>query len=63
MEFDYFIFGGEGYSRVTDTLDRKRLASYIIKSGRANKKANDPDTVLPESIMDVAALVNMSDTV
>lgn len=35
-EFDYFIFGIEGYSRVTEAqLIRKRLASYLIKSGRA----------------------------
>ena len=33
-EFDYFLFGVEGYSRVTETqLVRKRLASYLIKSG------------------------------
>ncbi len=36
LEFDYFIFGVEGYSRVTETqLVRKRMASYLIKSGRA----------------------------
>lgn len=36
LEFDYFIFGVEGYSRVCETqLVRKRLASYMIKSGRA----------------------------
>lgn len=35
LEFDFFIFGLEGYSRVTETqLVRKRLASYLIKSGR-----------------------------
>ena len=35
-EFDFFIFGVEGYSRVTETqLVRKRIASYLIKSGRA----------------------------
>ena len=35
LEFDYFIFGVEGYSRVTETqLVRKRMASYLIKSGR-----------------------------
>ena len=34
-EFDYFIFGVQGYSRVTEVqLVRKRLASYMIKSGR-----------------------------
>lgn len=36
LEFDNFIFGVEGYSRVTETqLVRKRMASYLIKSGRA----------------------------
>ena len=36
QEFDYFIFGVDGYSRVTEVqLVRKRLASYLIKSGRA----------------------------
>ena len=35
MEFDFFLFGVEGYSRVTEVqLVRKRLASYLIKSGR-----------------------------
>ena len=30
-EFDYFIFGVEGYSRVTEVqLVRKRVASYLI---------------------------------
>ena len=38
VEFDYFIFGVEGYSRVTEVqLVRKRIASYMIKTGRANK--------------------------
>lgn len=36
LEFDYFLFGVDGYSRVTETqLVRKRIASYLIKSGRA----------------------------
>lgn len=35
-EFDLFIFGVSGYSRVCEVqLVRKRLASYLIKSGRA----------------------------
>lgn len=34
-EFDWFVFGIEGYSRVTEAqLIRKRHASYLIKSGR-----------------------------
>lgn len=51
-EFDYFIFGIEGYSRVTEVqLVRKRLASYLIKSGRINKHGKRSfDVVLPHSI-------------
>lgn len=34
-EFDWFVFGVEGFSRVTEAqLIRKRHASYLIKSGR-----------------------------
>ena len=34
-EFDYFVFGIEGYSRVAEVqLVRKRIASYLIKSGK-----------------------------
>lgn len=36
LEFDRFLIAVEGYSRVTETqLVRKRNASYMIKSGRA----------------------------
>ena len=50
-EFDYFIFGIEGYSRVTEVqLVRKRLASYMIKSGRINKHGKRSfDIVLPQN--------------
>ncbi len=56
VEFDYFIFGVEGYSRVTETqLVRKRIASYIIKSGRADKKGKRSfDVVLPRNIRDLS---------
>jgi thymidylate synthase (FAD) len=52
VEFDYFIFGVEGYSRVTETqLVRKRLASYLIKSGRPNKSGKRSfDVAIPKSI-------------
>jgi thymidylate synthase (FAD) len=52
LEFDYFIFGVEGYSRVSETqLVRKRLASYMIKSGRIEKGGErDFSTVLPKDI-------------
>ncbi len=53
-EFDYFLFGVEGYSRVTEVqLVRKRLASYLIKSGRVDKRGKRAyDVVLPDSILD-----------
>lgn len=52
-EFDYFIFGVEGYARVTETqLVRKRLASYLIKSGRAEKKGRRSfDVVMPKEVL------------
>ena len=52
-EFDFFIFGVEGYARVTETqLVRKRLASYLIKSGRVDKKGKRSfDVVLPKDIL------------
>jgi len=48
-EFDDFIFGIEGYARVTEVqLVRKRLASYLIKSGRKNKdEKRNFDVVMP----------------
>ncbi len=48
-EFDDFIFGIEGYARVTEVqLVRKRLASYLIKSGRKNKEGKRSfDIVMP----------------
>lgn len=52
LEFDYFIFGVEGYSRVCEAqLVRKRLASYMIKSGRfqlGNKR--EFSVVYPEPV-------------
>lgn len=65
-EFDYFIFGVEGYSRVCETqLVRKRLASYLIKSGRVELKGNRAyDVTLPvnaqrhQITMDVPANVH-----
>lgn len=52
LEFDQFIFGIEGYARVTEVqLVRKRLASYNIKSGRVNKGGKRQfDVVVPHSI-------------
>ena len=52
-EFDYFLFGVEGYARVTEVqLVRKRIASYLIKSGRVDKHGKRSfDVVLPEAIL------------
>lgn len=51
-EFDYYLFGIEGYSRVTEAqLIRKRLASYMISSGRNETEGKrDFDVVMPESL-------------
>ena len=56
-EFDYFLFGVEGYSRVTEVqLVRKRLANYLIKSGRVDKHGKRGfDVVMPAAILPHAA--------
>lgn len=58
-EFDYYIFGIEGYARVTEIqLVRKRLASYLIKSGRNEMNGKRSyDVVLPDSVMDISVTV------
>lgn len=57
VEFDYFIFGVEGYARVTEVqLVRKRLASYMIKTGRAQKNGKRSfNVVMPKDIEDFSA--------
>ena len=64
-EFDYFVFGIEGFSRVCETqLVRKRHASYLIKSGLAEKHGRRSfDVVLPEAVMDVTVQVQDGDQV
>jgi len=56
LEFDRYIFGVSGYARVTEVqLVRKRLASYMIKSGRPNFGGKRQyNVVLPKSVMDIA---------
>ena len=51
-EFDYFIFGIEGYSRVCEVqLVRKRHANYLIKTGRKEKGGKRSfDMVIPKDI-------------
>lgn len=53
-EFDYFIFGISGFSRVTEVqLVRKRLASYLVKSGRVELKGKRAFSVVyPEKLQD-----------
>lgn len=62
VEFDYFIFGVEGYARVTEVqLVRKRLASYMIKTGRAEKGGKRSfDVVIPRRIEDVHSQVELA---
>lgn len=61
LEFDFFVFGVEGYSRVTEVqLVRKRLASYLIKSGRpelSGKRAYS--VVYPKSLSDFFATIDI----
>ncbi|OPY57271.1 MAG: FAD-dependent thymidylate synthase [Pelotomaculum sp. PtaU1.Bin035] len=52
VEFDYFLFGIEGFARVTEVqLVRKRIASYMIKTGRMDKHGKRSfDMVIPKII-------------
>ena len=52
LEFDDFIFGIQGYARVTEVqMVRKRIASYLIKSGRVEENGKRRmDVVIPDSI-------------
>lgn len=61
LEFDYFLFGVDGYSRVCETqLVRKRMASYMIKSGRQEHHGNRKfDVVMPESIRSFGMPIHM----
>ena len=63
LEFDFFLFGVEGYSRVTETqLVRKRLASYLIKSGRAELGGKRRYSVVyPRSVANFSAQVTLPD--
>lgn len=63
LEFDYFLFGVAGFSRVTEVqLVRKRLASYLIKSGRAELGGKRQYSVVyPEKIAQFSASVTLPD--
>lgn len=63
LEFDYFLFGIEGYSRVCETqLVRKRLASYLIKSGRAELGGKRAFSVVyPRGVMDFGTTIQLKD--
>lgn len=59
LEFDYFLFGVEGFSRVCEVqLVRKRMASYMIKSGREELGGKRKfDVHLPENVRDFSMIV------
>ena len=61
LEFDFFLFGVEGYSRVTEVqLVRKRLASFLIKSGRAELGGKRSFSIVyPKEINDFSAQVSL----
>lgn len=63
LEFDHFIFAVEGYSRVTETqLVRKRLASYLIKSGRAELGGKRRFSVVyPAAVAEFRAALTLPD--
>lgn len=63
LEFDFFLFGVAGYSRVTEVqLVRKRLASYLIKSGRAELGGKRRFSVVyPEKVANFATPVTLPD--
>lgn len=52
LEFDDFIFGVQGYARVTEVqMVRKRIASYLISSGRVDKNGKRAfNVVIPDNI-------------
>lgn len=60
-EFDYFIFGIQGYSRVTEAqLIRKRIASYLISSGRIEKNNKRKfSVVIPKNIEDIKSHIEV----
>ena len=62
-EFDYFLFGVEGYSRVTEVqLVRKRMANYLIKSGRVDKHGKRAfDVVVPNGVLEHTAACTLAD--
>lgn len=62
-EFDYFLFGVEGYSRVTEVqLVRKRMANYLIKSGRVDKHGKRSfDVVVPNGVLEHTAACTLAD--
>jgi len=61
-EFDFFVFAVEGFSRTCEVqLVRKRIASYLIKSGRPNKNGNRSfDVVMPQSLSDFYAPIKIT---
>lgn len=58
LEFDDFIFGIEGFARVTETqMVRKRIASYMISSGRVEHHGKRTlNVTIPASIKGIEFL-------
>lgn len=63
LEFDYFLFGVEGFSRVCETqLVRKRHASYLIKSGRAELGGKRTFNIAcPKGLLDFGTVFRLPD--
>ena len=62
LEFDDFVFGIQGFARVTEVqMVRKRLASYLISSGRVEKNGKRAfNVVIPEDITKFNAVVPLN---
>lgn len=62
LEFDDFIFGIQGFARVTEVqMVRKRLASYLISSGRVEKNGKRAfNVVIPENITKFNAIAPLN---
>lgn len=62
LEFDDFIFGIQGFARVTEVqMVRKRLASYLISSGRVEKNGKRAfNVVIPEDITKFNAIASLN---
>ena len=62
LEFDDFVFGIQGFARVTEVqMVRKRLASYLISSGRVEKNGKRAfNVVIPDDITKFNAIAALN---